>query len=147
MALLVLTLVATCSVASGQRITVAAGAVHDLGHGVSIDNSAGTGPVTVDVNPDCYFDPVSGDPVWILNIRCIAGHVIIDDDNDTYTGPPGFQNDTAVWITDTRDPPDSEYVGGGTTHGNGDTVTTLPNGELKGLNRKNGVVIPGCTPG
>lgn len=133
--------------ARGGTVTVPAGESRDLGHGISIDNTQGTEAAVVEVTPESYPDPVSGDIVWILHIECVGGHVNIRDDNDTYDGPPGFENDTAVWITDDRDPPDYWYLGPGRTHGNGDVETTEPDGTLKGVNRENGVPVPGCTPG
>jgi hypothetical protein len=126
-------------------ITVQPGQKVDVGHGITVDNRQGNMPV--EVQPESYFDPVTGDTIWVLHIEVDPnsnGKVIVIDENDQYQGPPGFQNDTAVDITDGRQPPDTELQGSGATHGNGDDQTTLPGnpaGRLKGINRVNGVGI------
>ena len=147
----ILCLVVTVAVLAESRahadtVTVPAGQTRNIGHGIVIDNTNGSTDAVIGVNADSYQDPVSGDWIWILQIDSVSGDVLIVDNNDTYNGPPGFQNDTAVWLNDGRNPPDSLYTGPGKLHGNGDGETTLADGTLKGLNRVNGTPVQGCTP-
>jgi hypothetical protein len=115
--LIVCLLFLTISAAAATAGTVPPGGQVNLGHGFTITNNSNQ-DVTYDM--DGYFDPVTGDHIWILEVDVPAnaqGQVIVNDQNDTYNGPPGFQNDTAV---DLRDPGNNaSYTGSGVAHGNG----------------------------